>query len=201
METQGYEDIENERKAKRIREIRREINKGDEDDKLFKEAEILSDELKNYLLRTYPDKFNIKILYPQWHEYDKIMKDWYNKNFKNTMDEYNLKIHDVIFFIRGGEGGSGEYTVTSGFLDEDGLHLGTPFYFRTGSGYPDVEYIKIKVKTIGPKEWYEFLERMALLPETAAKLYKRNNENVRPFYESKSYNWPYITTNKDENKL
>ena len=72
MELQGYLDLENERKANRIRQLMTEAyshrrNVGSEiTAKLSKEALELSNQLKDYLLKTYPDKFNIIRINTNW---------------------------------------------------------------------------------------------------------------------------------------
>lgn len=180
MEDQGYLDIQNERKANEIRKLMTEAAnyRRNENPEIYsnlsKKAAKLSNELKDYLLSTYPDKFNIiNIRSKDDDEHNYLINPL---NWEDIIKKYNIQVNDVVIIRE-------DIFKIVIFVDENGPHFEGEFYSAEE----------------GPKEWYEFLERMGLLSQIAADLYNRK-DNSRLFYTKSMNYWPNIKVNH-KNKL
>lgn len=166
---EGYSDSENKRKANKVRQLIRisidKRNRGEDGEEELAEARKLSKELAEYLKTNYPLSFNInhRVLYKT--EWNLLMQYFLNGNTTNKIlnqiiKENNIKTHDVLFIYDNNDKSFKRNLAI--FFDDEGS------YFKFN------EMRKIE----GPKEWYEFIERMGLLPEEAAKLYNIGRAHV-----------------------
>lgn len=175
---EGYADAENKRKANRVRQlIRISIDKRNDEedgDEELREARKISKELAEYLKTNYPTSFNIhyRLLYgKEWESlFQYLNGNGENKVFKRLVDFHQIKVHDILV-VQNLENNSLSKRSLAIFFDDQGPHFTI--------GYGD--------ELQGPKEWYEFTERMGLLPHEAGYLY---DEDI-VFYNREGQ-WPLV---------
>lgn len=202
MENQGYRSIENERKANEVRKLMNEAYKSLENRQIINrikfmgKATDISKELKDYLCKTYPTSFNIKIIRITNEENDELFDDRNQNNIEKITKRYNINLYDIVYVISGKDG---IYLLYSMFYDENGIDINNFAMWDGGLNGPSSDYIKRNIKMRGPYNWYKFLERMGLLSQVAADLYNKE-DNSHLFYDEERGTWPCIGL-EEKNKL
>lgn len=172
MEQPSYLNVENEEKAKKVRQL---INKyyttklqKDRDENWLPESDRLSTEIREYLSSTFPNSFKSILAEMNLNTGIPIENSlqYLTTIFSPHLD--NIPLHTIIIFVRQ----SFDFSVNSHFPKIYYKFLGVLFQTENGSDFLRFDEYNSFTKLRMPTSFYNLLEKLGLKLEQAAKLYK-----------------------------